>query len=151
MDVNQARIALGYRHGITYADPRYEALLLMNGVLGGFSHSKLFQNVREKASMAYSVHSSVERTKGLLFISAGIGPEKETEALRIIEEQVAAMRRGEITDDEISATVSTILSSNEMLEDNLAALADVDFVWGPPRAHHGPPGLPGAAAQGDAR
>ena len=40
------------------------------------------------------------------------------------------MRRGEITDDEISATVSTILSSNEMLEDNLAALADVDFVWG---------------------
>jgi predicted Zn-dependent peptidase len=130
MDVNQARIALGYRHGITYADPRYEALLLMNGILGGFSHSKLFQNVREKASMAYSVHSGVERTKGLLYISAGIGPGQEAEALRIIEEQVDAMRRGEITDDEISATVSTILSSNEMLEDNLAALADVDFVWG---------------------
>jgi len=129
-DVNQAKIAIGYRHGITYSDPRYEALLLMNGILGGFSHSKLFQNVREKASMAYSVHSGVERTKGLLFISAGVGPGQEAEALRIIEEQVSAMRRGEITDDEISATVSTILSSNEMLEDNLAALADVDFVWG---------------------
>jgi len=130
MDLNQARLAIGYRHGITYSDPRYEALLLMNGILGGFSHSKLFQNVREKASMAYSVHSSVERTKGLLFISAGIGPGQETEALRIIEEQVSAMRRGEITDEEISATLSTILNSNEMLEDNLAALADVDFVWG---------------------
>jgi predicted Zn-dependent peptidase len=130
MDVNQARLAIGYRHGITYAHPEYEALLLMNGILGGFSHSKLFQNVREKANMAYSVHSGIERTKGLLIISAGIGPGKEADALAIIEEQVSALRKGEITDDEISATVSTILNSNEMLEDNLGALADVDFVWG---------------------
>ncbi len=129
MDVNQARLVLGFRHGITFADPSYEALLLMNGILGGFSHSKLFQHVREKASLAYSVHSALERTKGLLFISSGIAPENHRKALDIILEHVEALKKGEISDEEIQATVLTILNSNEMLEDNLGALADVDFVW----------------------
>lgn len=130
MDVNQAKLGLGFRHGITYADPSYEALLLMNGILGGFSHSKLFQNVREKANMAYSAYSGLERTKGLLFIQSGIAPENYEKALEIVLEQVKAMQKGEITDDEISATVSTLQNHNEMLEDNLGALGDVDFVWG---------------------
>jgi predicted Zn-dependent peptidase len=130
MDVNQARLVLGFRHGITYADNSYEALLLMNGILGGFSHSKLFRNVREKANLAYSVHSSAERTKGLLFISAGVAPERRNQALAIILEQVEALRKGEISEEEMHATRLTILHANEMLEDNLGALADVDFVWG---------------------
>jgi len=129
MVVNQAKLFLGFRHGITYAHPGYEALLLMNGVLGAFAHSKLFQNVREKAHLAYSIHSSVERTKGLLFIGSGIAPENHKKAHEIILDQVRSLKAGEITDDEMGATVSTILNSNEMLEDNLAALADVDLVW----------------------
>ncbi len=129
LDVNQAKLVLGFRHGVTYSDPQYEALLLLNGILGGFSHSKLFQNVREKESLCYSVHSSLERTKGFLFISGGIAPEKERKALEIILKNVDALKRGEITDQEIHSTVLTILNSNEMLEDNFGALADVDFVW----------------------
>jgi predicted Zn-dependent peptidase len=129
MDLNQARLVLGYRHGVTFADPAYEALLVMNGVLGGYSHSKLFQNVREKANLCYGIHSGLERTKGLLFISSGIAPENHGRALEIILEQVRAMKAGEITAEEISSTISTILNHNEMLEDNLGALADVDFVW----------------------
>ncbi|MBI4604369.1 MAG: insulinase family protein [Planctomycetes bacterium] len=130
MDVNQAKLALGFRHGITYSDPAYEALLLMNGILGGFSHSKLFQNVREKASLAYSVHSGLDRTKGLLFISSGIAPENHRRVVEIVLEHVQAIRDGDVTDDEIQTTLLTILNANEMLEDNFAALADVDFTWG---------------------
>jgi len=129
MDVNQAKLVLGFRHGITFASPEYEALLLMNGILGGYSHSKLFQNVREKESLCYSVQSSAERTKGLLFISSGIAPEKHSRALEIILKNVEAMKHGDITDQEIESTVLTILNSNEMLEDNLGLLGDVDFIW----------------------
>jgi len=129
MEVNQAKLVLGFRHGVNYADASYEALLFMNGILGGFSHSKLFQNVREKANLAYSVHSSLERTKGILFVSGGIAPENRDKALAIILGQVEALKKGEISDEEIQATRLTILHSNEMLEDNLGALADVDFVW----------------------
>ena len=128
-DVNQARLMFGYRHGVTSADPLYEAALVMNGVLGGFSHSKLFQNVREKANLCYSIHSVLERTKGLLFVSSGIAPDKYGDARNIILEQVKAMQEGEITDEEIAATEFTLLNHNEMLEDNLSALAEVDFLW----------------------
>jgi predicted Zn-dependent peptidase len=129
MDVNQAKLVLGFRHGVTYADAAYEALLFMNGILGGFSHSKLFQNVREKANLAYSIHSSFERSKGLLFISGGIAPENRDKALAIILGQVEALKKGEISKEEIEATRLTLLHSNEMLEDNSGALADVDFFW----------------------
>jgi predicted Zn-dependent peptidase len=129
MDVNQARLAMGFRHGITYGDPAYEALLVMNGILGGFSHSKLFQNVREKANLCYGVHSWLERTKGLLLISSGIAPENHKRAQNIILEQVGALQRGDISDHELDATLLSILNANEMLEDNLGALGDVDLVW----------------------
>lgn len=130
LDVQQGKLVLGFRHGVTYGDPRYEALLLMNGVLGAFSHSKLFQNVREKESLAYSAYSWPERTKGLLFISCGIAPENFDRARDICLRQVEAVRRGEISDDEIHATVETFLNQNRMLEDNYSSLADVDYVWG---------------------
>jgi predicted Zn-dependent peptidase len=130
LDVNQGKLVIGFRHGVHFASEEYEALLLMNGILGGFSHSKLFQNVRERASLAYYAHSWVERTKGLLFIGCGIAVDKYAEALRISLEQVEAMRRGEFTAEELDATVKTILNQNLMLEDNLGALAEVDFVWG---------------------
>lgn len=130
LEVQQARLMMGFRHGVTYQDRDYEALLVMNGVLGGFGHSKLFQNVREKASLAYSASSWTERTKGLLFISCGIAGEKEPEASRIILEQVDAVKNGDITDDEMEATVSTLINHNLMLEDNFSNLAAADFIWG---------------------
>jgi len=131
MEVNQAKLHLGFRHAITYTDPRYQALLVMNGVLGasGFSHSKLFQNVREKANLAYSVHSSLDRTKGLLLVASGIAAENYEKAVSIILDQIRAVQDGQVTDEEIQAAVAMILSSNEMLEDNLGALGDVDFTW----------------------
>lgn len=130
-DVHQARLCLGFRHGIRYADPMYEALLVMNGVLGapGFPQSKLFQNVREKASLAYSVSSSVERTKGLLFIRGGVAPENLSRAEEIILEQVAAIERGDVTESELEAARAMILNSNEMLEDDPDGLIWVHFTW----------------------
>lgn len=127
MDVEQAKMSLGYRHDIGLSDPLYEALLVMNGILGGFSHSKLFQNVREKASLCYTVRSGIDRTKRLLFVSCGIAPEKYDAALKITREQVDALQNGEISDEEIDSTISSILNQNEMLEDQPVALAQVDF------------------------
>ena len=51
-DVKQGKLNIGFSN-IFYGDPDYFALQLFNGLFGGFSHSKLFINVREKASLAY--------------------------------------------------------------------------------------------------
>ena len=129
LDVQQAKLVLGFRHGVTYRDEDYEALLMMNGILGPFSHSKLFQNVREKASLAYSASSWVERTKGLLFVTCGIDGAKFEQARDICLAQIRAMAKGDVSDAEIDATRKTILNHNRMLEDDFANLSAVDFTW----------------------
>ena len=134
LEVNQAKLVLGFRHGIRPGDDAYEALLLLNAILGGFSHSKLFQNVREKASLAYSARSWVERTKGLLYMSCGIATENYEQALEISLAQLEAISEGEINDGEFDASLKTILNQNRMLEDNFPALVGSDFIW---RLHGG--------------
>ncbi|HEX6972738.1 MAG TPA: pitrilysin family protein, partial [Limnochordia bacterium] len=88
-DVKQGVLVLGYRLPVSYADDAYPALLLYNGVLGGFPSSKLFVNVREKASLAYFAYSRLEPTKGVQYLSAGIDVAKYDAAREIIERQVA--------------------------------------------------------------
>lgn len=134
LEVNQAKLVLGFRHGIRPGDDAYEALLLVNAVLGGFSHSKLFQNVREKASLAYSARSWVERTKGLLYMACGIATENYEQALEISLAQLADISAGEISEGEFDASLKTILNQNRMLEDNFPALVGSDFIW---RLHGG--------------
>ena len=129
MDVQQAKLFLGYRHGITYGSDDYWSMLMMSGVLGGHSYSKLFRNVREQASLCYSVHAAFERTKGLLFIASGIAAENREQALDIIQEQLRAMQEGEITEEEMQSTASTLINGNEMLEDSPVSLCDADFCW----------------------
>jgi predicted Zn-dependent peptidase len=129
MDVNQGRLVLGFRHGIGYGGGDLEALVMMNGILGAFPHSKLFQNVREKASLAYDAHSQVERTKGLLFILCGIAVENYQRALQIILQQVEAVKAGQVSDEELVATRESLLNHLTLLEDDPGALMEIDRVW----------------------
>ncbi len=103
-EVKQGKLVMGFRTGITQGDPDYPALLGYNGVLGGFVHSKLFQNVREKASLAYYAHSAVNGAKGFVVIESGIDPVNYERAREIIERQVAAIREGDISDYEFEST-----------------------------------------------
>ena len=129
MDLNQGKLVLGFRHGIGYGGGDLEGLVMMNGILGAFPHSKLFQNVREKASLAYDAHSQVERTKGLLFILCGIAVENYQRALQIILEQVEAMKAGRVSEEELVATRESLLNHLTLLEDDPGALMDIDRVW----------------------
>ena len=102
--VQQGVLAMGYRTGVRYADDDYPALLVYNGILGGFPHSKLFVNVRERASLAYFASSQLEATKGILIVAAGIAVEKYEQALAIIREQIDAIAQGDVSDSEMEQT-----------------------------------------------
>ena len=52
-NLNQGKLSMGFRTKTRYGDDDYYALMVYNGILGGGAHSKLFSNVREKASLAY--------------------------------------------------------------------------------------------------
>ena len=127
--VEQAKLLLGYRTRTRFGDPLLEALTIACGILGQFAHSKLFLNVREKASLCYSVSSTLDRTHGLMLISAGIDIDKREQAQQLINEQLAAMQNGDFTDEELAATKNAYENRLLMAEDNPAALMDIDLTW----------------------
>ncbi len=104
MAVNQANMVLGFRTYTGYGDERYCSLLVYNGILGAFPHSKMFVKVREEAGLAYHVHSRLERHKGLMFISAGINYNCYRQARDIIDRQLDDMIAGKISDTELDNT-----------------------------------------------
>ncbi len=113
-DVKQGKLNIGYRTNIVYGDSDYFALQVFNGIFGGFSHSKLFINVREKASLAYYAASRLESHKGLMLVMAGIDLKNYDKAVGIIHEQMDAMKKGDFTDQELEQTKAVI--QNQILE-----------------------------------
>ncbi len=113
-NVQQAKLHLGYRTNITFGDPLYYALQVFNGLFGGFPSSKLFMNVREKHSLAYYAASRFESHKGLLLVFSGIAPKDYQQARDIINEQMARMKDGEFSEEELKDTKDLVV--NQLLE-----------------------------------
>ncbi|WP_163184068.1 EF-P 5-aminopentanol modification-associated protein YfmF [Neobacillus sedimentimangrovi] len=113
-NVKQGKLNIGYRTNIVYGDPDYFALQVFNGIFGGFSHSKLFINVREKASLAYYAASRLESHKGIMMVMSGIDNKNYDQAVGIIKDQMEAMKKGDFTDQELEQTKAVI--QNQILE-----------------------------------
>jgi len=113
-DVKQGKLNIGYRTNIVYGDPDYFALQVFNGIFGGFSHSKLFINVRENASLAYYAASRLESHKGLMMVMSGIDLKNYDQAVGIIHDQMDAMKKGDFTDQELEQTKAVI--QNQIME-----------------------------------
>ncbi|GMK42272.1 putative inactive metalloprotease YmfF [Paenibacillus sp. CCS19] len=127
MEVKQGKLNLGFRTGISYGDDQYPALLVYNGVLGAYPHSKLFINVREKASLAYYASSRIDGHKGLLTIQSGIEIDKYERALAIIQEQIADIQAGKISELEINQTKAMLVNHVREMQDSAYELIAYDF------------------------
>ena len=110
-DVTQGKLIIG----LDVDDKNKAAVSMYNTILGGGANSKLFQNVREKASLAYSAGSSYIRRKNVILIQTGIEIENYNKAVKIIEEQLQDMKNGKISDDEFNAAKQLIVSSIELI------------------------------------
>ncbi|MGD8191094.1 EF-P 5-aminopentanol modification-associated protein YfmF [Brevibacillus ginsengisoli] len=127
LDVSQAKLNIGCITGINYASDNYPALLVYNGILGGFPHSKLFVNVREKASLAYYAVSRLESTKGIMMMMSGIDANNYQQAVSIIKEQLELMKNGNITDEEMSQTKATLHNQFKELLDSARMMIDFTY------------------------
>ena len=119
--VNQGKIVIGCdilfdEEDLKDENLKYEALLY-NGLLGGSANSKLFQNVREKASLAYTVSSNYVRFKSNIFINAGIEIENYNKAIKIIKEQLESMKNGEFSEEEIENEKKSIIAGIDLIDD----------------------------------
>ena len=116
MDIMQAKLVMGLDVVSTKKDEKYVALVY-NAILGGTPTSKLFQNVREKASLAYTASSSYLRQKNNIFIKCGIETKNFEKAKEIIEEQLEEMKQGKFNDDDIKSAKRSIISVVKCIPD----------------------------------
>lgn len=124
MDVNQGKLCLGFRTQIEANSSDYFPLAIYNGILGGGVQSKLFQNVREKESLAYSAFSLLEKYKGLLMSCSGIEIANREKAERIILEQIKAINSGDISETEMRATKKIFETGLKIMQDSQEGMVD---------------------------
>ncbi len=110
MDVAQGKMVLGLDLKLQNDEEKYSAQVY-NTILGGSASSKLFQNVREKASLAYTVSSNYMKLKSNIFIRAGIEIENYQKALEIIKHQLKDMQNGEFSDDDMNLAKRNIIAT----------------------------------------
>ena len=122
LDVNQGNLVIGWRLGDCMEDPDQAAILVFNAVYGGGTSSKLFRNVREKLQLCYHAGSLADTHKGLLLVSSGIDFDKLEPARDEIFAQLEAMRRGEITEEELSAARAGVASDLRAMTDSQGEL-----------------------------
>ncbi|MBO5479187.1 MAG: insulinase family protein [Clostridia bacterium] len=97
-------------------DDKYTALVY-NMILGGGANSRLFQNVREKASLAYTAGSNYLRQKSNIFIRCGIEIQNYQKAKDIIKQQLEDMRNGEFSEEDLNNAKTTIIATIDFIPD----------------------------------
>ncbi|BCS53750.1 pitrilysin family protein [Geobacter sp. SVR] len=103
-DLEQTLICLGTR-GLSQDHPDRFALFLLNTILGGGMSSRLFQEVREKKGLAYSVYSYVisHADTGSLVVHAGTEKEHCRETIAIALEEMGRLKREPVPHDELDS------------------------------------------------
>lgn len=116
MDVVQGKIVIGLDLHLDNEEQKYSAMMY-NAILGGTANSKMFQEVREKASLAYSASSSYIRYKSNVFIKCGIEIKNYDKAMEIIRKQLEDMKNGVFTDEDIENAKKGIISGIKSIDD----------------------------------
>lgn len=122
--VRQGKLTLGFRTGSVLSDGDYYIYSLFCELYGGSPTSKLFMNVREKLSLCYYCRCISEAQKGLMLVASGIEVDKKDETVREILKQLEAVRRGDITDEEMDAAKKSLVNGYRELTDSAQALSN---------------------------
>ncbi|MBT2385246.1 pitrilysin family protein [Streptomyces sp. ISL-11] len=131
----QAHVVLGMP-GLARTDDRRWALGVLNTALGGGMSSRLFQEVREKRGLAYSVYSYTSGFAdcGLFGVYAGCRPSQAHDVLKICRDELHKVASDGLTDEEITRAVGQLSGSTVLgLEDTGALMNRIgksELCWG---------------------
>lgn len=115
MNINQGKLVIGLDILLKKKDMQY-AGIVFNSILGDGASSFLFQNVREKAGLAYTAKSQYNRMKNNIFIRCGIEIKNYDKAIQIIKEQLENIKNGNFTNDDLKNAKMYIISGIKGIE-----------------------------------
>ena len=113
--LEQVQVVLGFP-GISDIAPERYALYLLNDIIGGSMSSRLFQEVRERQGLVYSIHSGAQQfhDSGVLYLYAGTETGNFGKVLKAFLKEVRALKKDGVTAEEL-ARAKDHLSGNLML------------------------------------
>jgi predicted Zn-dependent peptidase len=130
-DSSQENLGFAFA-GVPVADPQYYAAALVAQALGGSSHSRLFQEVREKRGLAYAVQArfdGMERA-GMMRVYVGTSADRAHESVDVVLQELRKLETGGITDDELRLSKTRLKSQLVMRsESTLARMASNLRSW----------------------
>ena len=127
-NLGQSILEMGYHNTIGYGDDQKMVLLLVNGLLGAFPHSKLFTQVREKEGLAYTVSSHLDLFSGFLRLFAGINRQNRNKVRKLMNDQLLAIKNGRFTDAEVNQTKEMIRRTMLLSQDNQDSIIDREYL-----------------------
>jgi len=116
MEVTQGKLILGLNVCLDKEDLKYD-VSVYNSILGGSANSKMFQNVREKAHLAYVASSSYLRFKNNIFVNCGIEIGNYEKALELIKQQIQDMKKGDFTEEDIQNAKKGMIAAINTIDD----------------------------------
>ena len=108
MQVGQGNLVIGLKVNSNKENAKY-ITSVYNAILGGGANSKLFQNVREKESLAYTAASNYRRQKNVIFIRCGIEIENYKKAIDTIKVQLEDIKSGNFTEEDLNNSKKLIV------------------------------------------
>ncbi len=134
-NLEQVHLCLG-TVGIAQTHPLREAGYMLNTILGGSMSSRLFQEIREKRGLAYSVYSflSTYADAGQFGVYAGTGAENVTQVIDLVLTELRAIKRNSITPPELASAKEQLkgsfLLSLESSDNRMDRLARDEIYYG---------------------
>ena len=133
--IEQAHFCLGVTGPDRLSPDRY-AFGLMNMVLGGGMSSRLFQEIREKRGLAYSIGSFAQlfSDRGFLAVSGGTGSNSLGEVLKITMDEIARICQEDVSEHEMvlarEQVIDAMLMSMENTESRMSRMAELMLAYG---------------------
>lgn len=121
-NIEQLHIGIAYPSVKRY-DPLFDATQVMNAVLGGSMSSRLFQTVREKLGLAYTVYSYITAydEAGVLSVYAGVNASKYLKSYEAICDCVENMKKKDMTEEEFVRGKEQLISSSIFAQESTSS------------------------------
>ena len=126
-DITQAKYNMAFRANVDFLSNQHEAMTITNGILGAFSHSRLFKNVREKHSLCYYISSTYDAFNGIIIVSCGIEGKEANRVKKLVMEQIKDLQQGHISDEEIEITKRMFENSLRKSQDEAGSIIGLRF------------------------
>jgi predicted Zn-dependent peptidase len=125
--LEQSKLELGFKVDVHCEEEDYYAIALYNSILGGGSFSKLFKGVREEANLAYYIHSTYDKIKGVLYVAAGIDYDKSEKVKDMVRICMEEIQEGKISNEEFTNAKKSLITGLRSVADNPSQTIDFNL------------------------